>query len=298
MRHLLPLLSSSLVLALIAPAARGESTLPRPLRNVAFEQRLDAQVPLDLAFVDETGHAVELRDYFEGKPVIVVLAYYRCPMLCTLVLNGLVQALMDVPFDAGKEFEVVVVSFDARETPELAAEKKKTYVERYGRPGAAAGWHFLTGTRQAIDLLTRAVGFRYSYDPEKDQFAHASGLVVLTPEGKVSRYFYGIKFAPRDVRLGLVEASQNKIGSPVDQVLLFCFHYDPAEGKYGAAVMTFVRVGGVTTLIALVTLVIYFLRRDPARHRNRAFEIQHSPLPGGVGRSNDPAPRVEGGAIL
>ena len=257
-----PLISSLLVLILFAAAARAESTLPRPLRNVAFEQKLDAQVPLDLAFVDETGSAVQLRDYFEGKPVIVVLAYYRCPMLCTLVLNGLVQVLMDIPFDAGKEFEVVVVSFDTRETSELAAEKKKTYVDRYGRPGAAEGWHFLTGRQKSIDDLTRAVGFRFSYDPEKDQFAHASGLVVLTPEGKVSRYFYGIKFAPRDVRLGLVEASQNKIGSPVDQVLLFCFHYDPADGKYGPAVMTIVRMGGVMTLISLISLVVYLLRRD------------------------------------
>jgi protein SCO1/2 len=281
MRQLLPFLSSLLVLAVAATAACGESTLPRPLRNVAFEQRLDAQVPLDLAFVDEMGSDVHLRDYFKDRPVIIVLAYYRCPMLCTLVLNGLVQTLMDLPFDAGKEFEVVVVSFDSRETPELAAEKKKTYVERYGRPGAAAGWHFLTGKSRSIEHLTQAVGFRYSYDPAKDQFAHASGLVVLTPEGKVSRYFYGIKFAARDVRLGLIEASQNKIGSPVDQVLLFCFHYDPAEGKYGAAVMTFVRVGGVVTLISLVTLVIYFLRRD-VRNQTRqmdgplATELQRS----------------------
>lgn len=250
------------VLFFVAPPARGEATLPRILQNVGFDQRLNADVPLDLEFVDENGRTVTLGDCAHEKPVVLVLAYYRCPMLCTLVLNGLTQALLDVSFSAGREFEVVAVSFDSRETAELAAEKKKTYVDRYGRAGAADGWHFLTGTQESIDRLTRAVGFRYTYDSGKDQFAHASGLVLLTPEGRISHYLYGIKFAARDLRLGLVEASQDKIGSPVDQVLLFCFHYDPAEGKYGAAVMTFVRIGGVVTVILLVGMVTWFMRRE------------------------------------
>ncbi len=217
--------------------AHAQATLPPLLQNVGFDQRLNEQVPLDLAFRDEQGRDVELADYFHGKPVILVLAYYRCPMLCNLVLNGLTQTMRDISFDAGREFEVVTVSFDPRETPELAAAKKKTYVDRYGRSGAENGWHFLTGQQESIEPLAHAVGFRYKYDAFRDEFAHASGIVILTPGGKVSRYFYDIKYSPRDVRLGLVEASENKIGSPIDQVLLFCFHYDPAEGKYGAAIM-------------------------------------------------------------
>ena len=202
------------------------------MQKVGFDQRLNEQVPLDLEFTDEAGQPVKLGDYFGDKPVILVLAYYRCPMLCTLVLNGLAQGMMDVPFDVGKEFQVVTVSFDPRETPELAAAKKKTYIERYGRPGAAAGWHFLTGSAASIKKLTRAVGFRYAYDARLDQFAHASGIMVLTPAGKISRYFYDVKYSGRDLRLGLVEASENKIGSPVDQILLYCFHYDPTEGSH------------------------------------------------------------------
>jgi protein SCO1/2 len=282
MKHLSPALLSPILLALFATSACAETTLPRALRDVRFDQKLDAQVPLDLTFSDEAGKRVTLADYCGKKPVILVLAYYRCPMLCTLVLNGLVQALLELPFDAGREFEVVAVSFDARETPDLAAEKKKTYCERYGRPGAAAGWHFLTGDQESIDALTQAVGFGYSYDSARDQFAHASGLVVLTLTGKVSRYLYGIKFAPRDVRLGLVEASDNKIGSPVDQVLLFCFHYDPAEGKYGAKVMTFVRAGGVLTLVSLIAMVMYFLRRE-----GRLTNAVRIPAPIGFGGTGE-----------
>jgi protein SCO1 len=246
-----PLVLSLLLIALPA-VCRAENTLPPLLRDVGFDQRLNAQVPLNLEFQDEAGSPVTLGDYFGDKPVILVLAYYRCPMLCNLVLNGLTRALRDVPFDAGSEFEVVTVSFDPRETPALAAAKKETYVARYGRAAAAAGWHFLTGEQAAIDALTKAVGFRYVYDKERDEFAHASGIVVLTPGGRVSRYFYDVKYSPRDLRWGLVEASNNQIGSAIDQVLLFCFHYDPAEGKYGAAVMTFVRIGGVLTLVSLV----------------------------------------------
>jgi protein SCO1/2 len=247
--------------------ARAESTLPPLLRGVGFDQRLDEQVPLDLVFRDEAGQSVKLGDYFHGKPVILVLAYYRCPMLCTLVLNGLVQGMLDMPFDAGKDYEVVTVSFDPRETPAQAAAKKKTYVDRYGRPGAAAGWHFLTGDEASITALTKAVGFRFAYDAKRDEFAHASGILVLTPAGRISRYFYDIKFPGRDLRLGLVEASDHKIGSPVDQVLLFCFHYDPATGKYGPAVMTFVRIGGVLTMLGLIALVAMLFKGERRRQR-------------------------------
>jgi protein SCO1/2 len=255
----------ALLLALAAGPVRAETSLPRVLRGVGFDQRLNEQVPLDLEFTDEAGRAVHLGDYFQGKPVILVLAYYKCPMLCTQVLNGLVQALLGVPFDAGREFQVVVVSFDPREKPPLAAAKKHTYLERYGRPGAEGGWHFLTGEEGPIHCLTEAVGFRYTYDPKNDQFAHASGVMVLTPAGKLSRYFYDVSYSPRDVRLGLVEASENRIGSPADQVLLYCFHYDPAEGKYGPVIMNFVRLGGVLTMLG-IGIFVAVLRRQERRH--------------------------------
>ena len=237
------------------------------MREVRFDQRLNEQVPLELVFKDETGKSVKLEEYFGKKPVILVLAYFRCPMLCTEVLNGLVRALLNVPFDVGKEFNVLTVSFDHRETPAMAAAKKKTYVERYGRPGAQNGWHFLTGEEDSIKRLTQAVGFKYSYDAKNDQFAHASGIMVLTPGGKISRYFYDISFPSRDVRLGLVEASENKIGSPVDQVLLFCFHYDPLEGKYGPVVMNFVRLGGVLTVISLGIFMTVLWRQERRKAR-------------------------------
>jgi protein SCO1/2 len=264
------------LLAFGVGSVRAESGLPRVLRDVGFDQHLNEQVPLDLQFTDENDRAVRLGDYFQGKPVILVLAYYKCPMLCTQVLNGLVQALLGIPFDAGKEFQVVVVSFDPREKPPLAAAKKHTYLERYGRPGAEAGWHFLTGEEGAIRRLTEAVGFRYTYDPKSDQFAHASGILVLTPGGKVSRYFYDVSYSPRDVRLGLVEASENRIGSPVDQVLLYCFHYDPAEGKYGPVIMNLVRLGGVLTMVGIGVLVTVLWRQE----RRRALVYVSRP-PGG-----------------
>jgi len=250
-----------------ASAARGDAQLPRALQDVGFDQRLDQQVPLDAVFRDETGQSVSLGDYFAGKPVILVLAYYKCPMLCTQVLNGLVRALLDVPLDIGKDFNVVTVSFDPRETPELAAAKKKSYLERYGRPGAEAGWHFLTGEQESITRLAEAVGFRYRYDEKNDQFAHASGILVLTPRGRIARYFYDIRYSPRDLRLGLVEASENKIGSPADQVLLFCFHYDPAEGKYGATVMNFVRLGGAFTVLGIGGLMAVLWRHGRRKAR-------------------------------
>jgi protein SCO1/2 len=254
-----------LLLASAAAPAVAQPVLPPVLRQVGFDQRLNAVVPLEIVFQDEAGRTVRLGDYFDGKPVILVLAYYRCPMLCTEVLNGLVRALLDIPFDIGKEFNVVTASFDARETPPLAAAKKKTYIERYGRRGAEAGWHFLTGAESSIQRLTEAVGFHYTYDARNDQFAHASGILVLTPQGRISRYFYDIQYAPRDVRLALVEASANRIGSPVDQILLYCFHYDPTEGKYGATIMNFVRLGGVLTLAVLGVFLGMMWRQERRR---------------------------------
>jgi protein SCO1/2 len=266
MKHLL--IAVALLLALGPSAVNAQDGRPAIVRDVGFDQRLNQQVPLDLEFKDEARQTVRLADYFGDKPAILVLAYFKCPRLCTEVLNGLVRGLMDVPFDVGKEFTVLTVSFDPRETPDLAAAKKKTYVGRYGRPGAEDGWHFLTGEQEAIQRLTEAVGFRYTYDSKHDQFAHASGITLLTPQGKVARYFFDISYRPRDLRLGLVEASANRIGSPVDQALLFCFHYDPEEGKYGPAVMNFVRLGGVLTVLGLGTLIGFLLRQERRRARS------------------------------
>jgi protein SCO1/2 len=258
----------------VASPARAEPMLPLPLREVRFDQRLDEQVAPDLRFRDELGRSVRLGDYFGHRPVILVLAYYRCPMLCTQVLNGLVRCLLDVPLVMGTDFEVVTVSFDPRETPELAAAKKATYLERYGRPGAGSGWHFLTGDETPIKRLAEAVGFRYRYDAKNDQYAHASGIMVLTPKGRISRYFYDISYSPRDVRLGLVEASDNRVGSPVDQVLLFCFHYDPTEGKYGPVVMNFVRLGGVLVMLAVGSLFVLLWRQESRRARHAGVRME------------------------
>jgi len=223
--------------------AQEDSSLPASLRGVNFDQKLDNQVPPELEFKDETGATVRLKDYFSDKPVILNLAYFRCPMLCDQVMNGMVRAMLDLPLEVGKDFRVLTVSFDPRETPEMAAAKRDTYLQRSGHERAGDGWHFLTGAEEPIQRLTDAVGFRYRYDPKNDQFAHASGIVVLTPTGKVSRYFYDVNFSPRDLRLGLVEASAGRIGSAVDQILLFCFDYDPLEGNYGPTVMKLLRVG-------------------------------------------------------
>jgi protein SCO1/2 len=236
------------------------------LRDVKIEQKLDQQLPLDLVFRDESGQEVKLGQYFGQKPVVLALVYYDCPMLCTQVLNGMVTSFRVLPFQVGKEFDVVTVSFDPRENSELAARKKKVYVNYLPeklRPAAANGWHFLTGDQANIAKLTDAVGFRYYYDETTRQFAHASGIMVATPHGKLSRYFYGIEYAPRDLRLGLIESSAEKIGSPVDQLLLYCYHYDPATGKYGAAVMKIMRIAGVLTVLALVAMLFALKGRKP-----------------------------------
>ena len=243
---------------------------PDILRTVGFDQRLGAQVPLDLTFRDEAGSSVKLGDYLGDKPVLLVPAYYECPMLCTIVLNGVASALRALPFDVGKEFRVVTFSFNPHETSELAAAKKTTYIEDYRRPGAAAGWHFLVGDEPSVAALTQAIGFRYAWDEASKQYAHASGIVVLTPAGRISHYFFGVEFAPRDLRLALVEASGEHIGSLVDQLLLFCFHYDPATGRYSRVALNAVRAGGVLTLAVLVAFVVLMLRRDAKRARDPA----------------------------
>ena len=243
--------------------ARAPSGLPKALNGVGVDQKLNEQLPLDLVFKNEKGESVKLGDYFGKKPVVLSLVYYQCPMLCNQVLNGMVTAFKVMSFQPGQEFEVVTVSFDPRETATLAAAKKSTYVNYLPaarRASADAGWHFLTGDEQSIKRLTDAVGFRYHFDEQTNQFAHASAIYVTTPEGKLARYFYGIEYAPRDLRLGLIEAADNKIGSPVDQLMLYCFHYDPATGKYGAVVMKMMQVGGIVTLIAIVAMLIVLPR--------------------------------------
>jgi protein SCO1/2 len=232
------------------------------LKDVGIDQKLDGSVPMDLAFVDENGHDVKLGDYFGHRPVVLALVYYQCPMLCTLVLNGLVGSIEGMNFTAGQEYDVVAVSFDPSETPTLAANKKAAYLTRYGRPGAEAGFHFLTGRPESIRALTSAVGFRYAYDPTIQQFAHPAAITVLTPAGRISRYLYGIEFAPRDVRLALVEAADGRIGTVVDQALLYCYHYDPLSGRYATTIMNVIRIGGVLTLAVLGTFVVTALRRE------------------------------------
>jgi protein SCO1/2 len=256
---------AALALALLVPLARADDARPPILRDVGIDQRLDAALPRDLAFRDEEGRPVRLGDYLAERPVILAPVYYGCPMLCGQLLNGLVSALMAVPFTVGRDVTVVAVSFDPSEGPALAAEKKALYVRRYGRPGTDAGWHFLTGDADAIARLTAAIGFRYTYDAAQQQYAHAAAIVVLTPGGHVSRYLFGVEPAPRDLRLALVEASEGRIGSVVDQLLLFCFHWDPATGRYSAVVMRLVRIGGALTVLALVGLVALMARRDAMR---------------------------------
>jgi protein SCO1/2 len=242
--------------------------VPGALKGVSIDQRLDAQVPLNLKFNDETGRSLPLSTYFESrKPVVFTLVYYRCPMLCSEILTGMEGALKAVTLDPGKDFEVVAVSFDPKDTPQIAAAKKQSYLRRYNRANTANGWHFLTGDEASIKALTDAVGFHYTYDPVTDQFAHASAIMILTPQGRISKYFYGVEYAPRDIRLGLVEASANKIGTPVDQILLFCFHYDPASGKYGALTMNSLRVVGAGFVLICGAFLAIALRRESRSHK-------------------------------
>jgi len=264
----LPLLSSfvfsqAMSQGILSPPA---NVRPPGLKNVGIEQRLNEQIPLDLAFRDETGKAVHLSDYFGQRPVILNLVYYQCPMLCGEVLSGLTSALRTLKFNVGKEFDVLTISFNPRETPEMAATKKAAILKNYNRPGAADGWHFLTGPQESIDALTKAAGFQYQYDAQTGQFAHTTAILVVTPEGKISQYYYGIEYAPRDLRLGLVQASQNRIGTVVDQVLLYCFHYNPDTGKYGAIISRVLELAGLATMLGIGLLLTVLFRLDRAGH--------------------------------
>lgn len=241
--------------------------MPGPLRQVGYDQRLGEQVPLDLPFRDEAGRPVRLGDYFGKRPVILVLAYYRCPMLCDLVIQGVTSTLKPLTFNPGEQFDVVVASFDPKDTPQKAAERKTTTLHDYGRTGHDAGWHFLTGPQPSIDALTRAVGFRYVYDKERDEYAHPAGLVILTPGGKVSRYLFGIDFPPRNVQFGIMESSNEKVGTPVDQLLLYCYHYNPAIGRYSASALNILRLAAGATVIGLITLIVVLRRRESQEPR-------------------------------
>ena len=252
------------------------NTRPPRLENVGIEQHLDAQVPPDLTFRDETGKTVKLADYFGRKPLILNLVYYNCTMLCGEALAGLASAMRLVKFDVGNEFDVVTVSFDPRETPEMAAAKKIDYVGRYGRPNAAAGWHFLTGQQESINALTKAAGFQYQYDAKTNQYAHATAIMVLTPQGRISRYFYGVDFPPKDLRMGLVEASQGKIGNAVDAVLLYCYHYDPETGKYGAMVANILRLAAAATILFMGTFLFILWRLDLSVTKKTATKTRYA----------------------
>lgn len=260
-----------------APPPQGldpnPEALPAQLREVGFDQRIGEPVPLDLRFRESDGREVTLGELFDGKPVALALVYYECPMLCQMTLEGLARSLKGINFDVGQDFDVVVVSFDPGETPEIAAVAKQRALDRYGRAGTEDGWHFLTGQPDAIRRLTDAVGFRYVYEPERDDYAHAAGLVLVTPEGQVARYFFGIEYPPKDMRLGLVEAGEGQLGNPVDQLLLYCFHYDPAIGRYSAVAMNIVRLGGVLTLLALGIFIAVMVRRDK---KKRMTELRHA----------------------
>lgn len=241
------------------------SKMPLALQNVGFEPELNAQMPLDLPFRDEAGRSVNLREYFGQKPVVLAFVYYSCPMLCDQVQQGVVGSLRMLSFNPGRDYDVVFVSFDPSETSYMAAAKKKTVMNHFRRPETETGWHFLTGPKESIDAATKAANFRYSFDKKSNTFAHASGVLLLTPDGRISRYFYGVEYPGRDMRLGLMDASAGKIGSPIDHVLLFCFHYDPTAATYSASILKLIRLGGVLTILGLLAGFVIFRRRDLAQ---------------------------------
>jgi protein SCO1/2 len=238
--------------------------VPQVLKEIGIEQKLGQKIPLDIEFKDEEGRIVKIGDYFnKNKPVILALVYYECPMLCNEVLNGLTGSLKGISLTAGKDFEVVAISFNSKEydIPELAKKKKEAYVKRYDRAGTEQGWHFLTGTQDSIDKITDAIGFKYRWDEKTQQFAHVGGITVLDPSGQISKYFYGIDYAPTDLKFALIEASEGKVGSVADQLLLYCYHYDPSTGTYGFAILRAIRIGGLLTLLAIVGMFIYFRKK-------------------------------------
>ncbi|GIU81927.1 MAG: SCO family protein [Acidobacteria bacterium] len=240
--------------------------VPQILKEIGIEQKLGQKIPLDVEFKNEEGQIVKIGDYFgKNKPVILALVYYECPMLCNEVLNGLTGSLKGISLTAGKDFEVVAISFNAKEydIPELAKNKKASYVKRYDRGvGTESGWHFLTGTQDSIDRITDAIGFKYRWDEKTQQFAHVGGITILTPNGEISKYFYGIDYAPLDLKLALIEASEGKVGTLADQLLLYCYHYDPATGTYGFAILRTIRIAGVLTLVGIIGMFIYFWKRN------------------------------------
>jgi protein SCO1 len=279
------MLRSALVTASLVASAFGQgmtsgilsppaNVRPPGLKNVGVQQNLNQQIPADLMFTDDLGRSVRLGDYFGKRPMILNLVYYNCPMLCGEVLSGLENSLRIMKFDMGKEFDVLTISFDPRETPEMAAHKKAEFLKRYKRTGAEQGWHFLVGRQDAIDALTNAAGFQYEYDEQTKSFAHASAIMVLTPDGRIAQYYYGIEYPPKDLRLGLVEAGQGKIGNVVDQLLLYCYHYDPEKGKYSVVVMRIVRLAGVGTILFLGALILWLMRSGPAHGLQRAPRVQ------------------------
>lgn len=269
------------VMALLAVSAFGQgmtsgilspspSVRPPGLKNVGIQQNLNQGIPADLAFTDDLGRSVHLGDYFGKRPLILNLVYYNCPMLCGEVLSGLEHSLSMMQFDVGQEFDVITVSFDPSETPEMAAKKKSEFLRRYKRAGSEQGWHFLVGKQDAIDALTKAAGFQYQYDAKTKQFAHATAILVLTPEGRIAQYYYGVEYPPKDLRLGLVEAGKGKIGNIVDQLLLYCYHYDPEQGKYSATILRVLRLAGVATMLCIGTLIFVMIRRGPAHGEREA----------------------------
>ena len=270
------LLSAGAAMAQAVPGNTGPAAqnMPAVLQNVGFEPQLNGHLPLDLAFRDEAGRNVQLRDYFTQKPVLLALVYYGCPMLCNQTEQGVVGALRMLSFNPGRDYEVVFVSFDPRESSDMAAQKKESAMTHFRRTETASGWHFLTGSKESIDALTKGANFRYSFDQKSNLFAHASGIMLLTPDGRISRYFYGVEYPSRDVRLGLVDASEGKIGTPVDRALLFCYQYDPTSARYSASILKIIRLAGVLTILAMVAGMLIFRRRDLAAARTK-FQGAH-----------------------
>lgn len=270
------------IISLLVPAnaqfwrqpEREQSTNVNLTREITIEQKLNEQVPLDLTFHDESGRTVQLREYFGKKPVLLTLVYYECPSLCGLVLQGLLKSLRVLNYTPGDQFDIVTVSINPKETPALAAAKKQNFLKEYGRLDAANGWHFLTGEEPQIRRLADAVGFRYVYDPKSGQYAHAAGVMLLTPDGKVSRYFYGIEYSPRDLRMGIIDASQGKVGSPVEKIILFCYQYDPTTGKYSLAILRVVQLSSAfTVLLVGGFMVLQFYREKRARSLRKREEV-------------------------
>jgi protein SCO1/2 len=266
-RTQLPAALAMLIVAVLANRSYGQSAQPNSpiLKDIGIEQKLNVQIPPGLVFRDESGRDVRLGDYFGKRPTILALVYYKCPMLCTMVLNDVTRAMNSMRMNCGEQFDILTVSFDPRETPALAADKKRQYIRAYRRPHAEEGWHFLTGPQASIDELTRTVGFKYAWDPKYQQYAHASGIIILTPEGKTSRYFYGIDYAPSDLELSLAGASEGKSTSVADQILLFCFHYDPTTGRYSPMISRLIQIAGVMTVLLLGSYVLFSLHRDRSR---------------------------------